>query len=1171
MSKLKRKRNRGVVLTAVGLQKLHEAKNQREHQENWGKRYTYEKISELTSLDISTVKKVLNNREGVDKKTLAKLCSAFDLDLVEELYTKPNSRPDQDWGEAVAVEHFCGRNQELNTLSNWIIRDRCRTVVLQGMGGIGKTTLSIELAKKIGSHFNWTVWKSLRDAPPVEEVVTYLIEFLSQGQETIANLPTRLGAKISRLISYLRSDKCLIVLDNVESLLDEGTRAGKYRAEYAGYSELIQRIGSTEHNSCIVLTTREKSQEIAMLEGERLPVRSLRLGGLKESTEILKVKGLSGSDSELKALRDRYNGNPLALKVVATTIKDLFAGNILEFLRQEKAVFGDIRDLLDRQFSRLSDLEQEIMYWLAIIREPVSWERLQSNFVFAVSPIALLEALESLSRRSLIEKQAALFTQQSVVMEYLTRRLIEAVCQEISDRQPRLLRSHTLVKATAKDFIRANQIRLILQPVINELLSTGKNQQDLERCLYQMLQTQQQTSLEPGYTAGNIINLLCHLQVDLTGSDFSNLSIWQADLRLAKLHLVNFARCDLSKTAFAENFGGIWSVAFSPDGQYLAIGDTKGNILLRRVIDSQLIRKLEGHGGWVVALEFSPNGRLLASSSSDGTARLWEVETGRCLQCFSEHQQEVWSVVFSPDGQTLATGCDDGLIRIWQVATGECLQVFSGHESEVLTVAFTHDGQKLLSGSQDSTVRLWDLKSGATELIFRGHEDGIRSISMSPDGRIVASGSSDRTIRLWQIETGACIQILKGHANVVLAVTFSPQANLLASSSIGQKVRLWNLQTGECLRVFQGHANVVNAIAFNPPGDILASGSCDQTVKLWDVHNYQCLKTWQGYSNQSLCVTFSPDGQTIVSGGHDHKVRIWDVASGQILQTLHQHNNSVFGVALNPHNGLLASGSGDQTVKLWNIATGKTIQTLEGHQAVVRAIAFRADGKLLASGSEDLTIKLWEIPSGRCTKTLKGHQAEVWSVCFAPQIPILASASFDSTIKLWDVATGQCLGTLKGHKSWVWSLAFSPQDRDLLVSTSADQTIRLWNLQTGESQIILPDNGHSQLIAWSVDGQLIACCDRELNIRLWQIDTGKCSLVLKGHQAAIDSIAFSPDGSTLVSSSADETIRLWDLDRGECLKILTIDKPYQLMNITGVKGLSPVTINTLKALGAIVK
>ena len=1167
MSKPKRKRNRGVILTPQGLERLKESRAAAERRENFGKRYTYEEIGELTRLDISTIKKVLNNREAVDKKTLAKLCLAFDLELVEELYTKPNFDQHQDWGEAVAVEHFCGRTSELKTLSQWLLQDGCRLIALLGMGGIGKTSLSIKLAQQAASKFECLVWKSLRDAPPVEDVVTYLIDFLSEG-ETAVNLPSRLGDRISRLIEYLRSRRCLILLDNAESLMDGGNRAGKYYQGYEGYGELIERIGATQHNSCLILTSREKPKEIAVLEGDRLPVRSLQLTGLKQGQKIIAVKGLCGSKSELSELSDRYDGNPLALKVVATTIKDLFAGNIKEFLRQEKAVFGDIRDLLDQQFARLSDLEQEIMYWLAIAREPISLIQLQSSFITRRTTTKLLEALESLSRRCLIDQNASSFTQQPVVMEYLTNRLVEGVSQEIVERQPKLLRNYALIEATAKDYVRENQIRLILQPVINELLTVLRSKQEIEQRLRQILLMLQATpTLEKCYGAGNIINLFCQLETDLTGYDFCDLCIWQADLRKAQLHQVNFQNSDLSKSVFAENFGGIWSVAFSPDGQYIAAGDSKGNILLRQVADGRPIRSFIGHNGWVVSLDFSPDGKTLASSSCDCRAKLWDVDTGQCIHTLAEHEQEVWSVAFSPDGKILATGCDDHKARFWHVVTGECTKVFQGHKNEVLSVAFTLDGQKLITASQDSSIRFWDIETEECLRVVKGHNDGVRSLSISADGKMIASSSNDRTIRLWNIKTGECLKVLRGHFNVILSVTFSPLGKIIASSSIGQKIRLWNIKTGECLKVLQGHSNMINSIAFAPQGDLLASGSNDQSIKLWSVSNFQCLKTWQGYSNQPLSVTFSPDGQTLVSGGHDEKVRLWNVKTGTIVKTFHDHTNWVFSVAFSPKHNFLASGSADRSVKLWNL-NGEAIRTLWGHKAVIRSIAFSPDGQILASGSEDRTVWLWDVHSGKNLKVLQEHQAEIWSIVFNPDTQVLASASFDQTVKLWDISTGKCLKTLNGHESWVWSVTFSP-DGQTLVSSSADQTIRFWDVNTGECSKILQDNiGNTQLVTFSSDGRIIASCNQDHNIRLLDVDTGTLLKTLNGHSALINSIVFSPDNSTLVSSSEDGTIRLWDLKTRKCLKILKSQNPYQEMNMKNITGLTQPTIDTLKILGA---
>ncbi|PMB28031.1 hypothetical protein CEN47_14560, partial [Fischerella thermalis CCMEE 5319] len=468
----------------------------------------------------------------------------------------------------------------------------------------------------------------------------------------------------------------------------------------------------------------------------------------------------SATEKEWQVMTERYAGNPLALKIVATTIEDVFDGNVTEFLRENTAVFGDIRDVLDQQFERLSHIEKDIMYWLAINREPITLSVLREDMVSTVPSPKLLEALESLLRRSLVEKNAATFTLQPVVMEYVTQVLIEQVCQEIATENIELFRCHALMKATAKDYVREAQIRLILQPVIDGLLTVFRSKKGIEKQLTKILaRLQEQSPQEPGYTAGNIVNLLKSLGIDFTGYDFSHLSIWQADLRKVNLHHVNFQNADLAKSVFSETFGGIMSVAFSPDGKLLAAGDSNGEIHLWQVADGQQLLILRGHANWVVSLAFSPDSRTLASGSSDCTVKLWDVATGGCLHSLREHGNEVWSVAFSPEGDKLVSGCDDQLIRLWSVRTGECLKIFQGHTNWVLSVTFSLDGQMLVSGSDDNTIRLWDVNSGECLKIFQGHSDGIRSISLSPDGQMLASSSDDQTIRLWNLSTGECQRI----------------------------------------------------------------------------------------------------------------------------------------------------------------------------------------------------------------------------------------------------------------------------------------------------------------------------------------------------------------------------------------------------------------------------
>jgi hypothetical protein len=206
------------------------------------------------------------------------------------------------------------------------------------------------------------VWRSLKDAPPLKELLTSLIQFLSHQQKTEADLPETLNARITRLLEYLRTHRCLLILDNGESILQEG-QAGVYREGYEGYGELLKRVGESSHQSCLILTSREKPRELSPMEGVTLPVRCWQMRGIENTDgfEILKAKGLelSGSDEQNRDLINRCGGNPLALKLVATTIRELFDGDIAEFLKEETIAFDGIRVLLSLFcYSRWSKLRE---------------------------------------------------------------------------------------------------------------------------------------------------------------------------------------------------------------------------------------------------------------------------------------------------------------------------------------------------------------------------------------------------------------------------------------------------------------------------------------------------------------------------------------------------------------------------------------------------------------------------------------------------------------------------------------------------------------------------------------------------------------------------------------------------------------------------------------------
>jgi WD40 repeat protein/transcriptional regulator with XRE-family HTH domain len=1209
-------------------------------------------LAENSGMALSTVSNFLTGK-AVDYATFVEICEKLRLDCktiadldapiisqsVTENSEKVISKSHQDWGEAIDISIFYNRTIELTTLQQWIVDDNCRLVALLGIGGIGKTALSIKLAEQIQGEFDYLIWRSLRNAPPIQDLVANLLQFLSGQQETHLQ-ETTFEEQLSRLMAHLRASRCLLILDNAEFILQSGDRqrTGFYRTEYEGYGQLLKRVGETSHKSCLVLTSREFPKELISLEGETLPVRCFKLAGLSavEGRKIFQTKGsFRGSDAQWSVLIDRYAGNPLALKIVASAIKDFFEGDIssfLQFLTQSPFIFDELRDLLHEQFGRLTSLEKEIMYWLAINREPVSIQDLQADFVRPLSPGELLQAVVALQRRSLIEKTAVGCTQQPVVMEYVIGELIDRIAEEIVEQKLTLFRSNALVKATAKDYIREAQNRLILQPAIDKLLGILGCPSSLEDSLAASLSTlRRKFAQETGYAGGNILNLLRQLQVDVSGYDFSHLTVWQANLQGMNLQEVNFAYSDLSRSVFSETLDEVWSVALSQDDRLLATGDNNCKICLWQLQTGQQLLTFQGHTNWVRSVAFNFDGEILVSGSVDRTVKLWSVQTGLCLKTFTGHDGEVYSVAFSPDGQTVVSGSSDETIKLWDINTGECLRTFIGHSKEVFAIALSPDGQIVASGSGDQTIKLWDINTGKCLHTCTGHTNWILAIAFSPDGQTLFSCSSDRLVKQWEVSTGKCLKTFTGHQNWVMSLAVSRDGQTLISSSGDQTIKLWDIDNGICLKTFAGHNQAIWSVALSSDAKTIVSGSPDQTVRLWDAETGQCFKTLAGHTNrvysvawspidltsctnvtnrqdacstksefscgtdkmgnrQDACSTksefscktgilpvhkkliengaTSPIDRTIASGSFDSAVRLWDAETGQGRQILSGHTKQVYSVAWSPDGKILASGSGDRTVKLWDMKTGQCLRTAIGHENWVYALAFSPDGQIIASGSGDHTVKLWSVGTGQCLKTLVGHLTWIWSVAWSPDGKILASSSGDRTVRLWDASTGECLKTLVGHTNRVYSVAFSP-DGQTIATGSFDHTIKLWDVSSGDCFQTL--TGHTNgvySIAFSPQGKTIASGSLDHTVKLWDGRSGECIGTYTGHTNEVRSVAFSPDGKSLVSGSQDQTVRLWDVKTGDRIKIFRATRLYEGMNITGVTGLTTAQKATLEVLGA---
>lgn len=1096
-----------------------------------------------------------------------------------------------------------GREREAATLYDWLTHAESRLILLLGIGGVGKTALAAHLVRTVTDRFEVVIWSSLLNAPLFGEILRQWLGVLVQASEITP--PADEEAQLRLLLTCLRQQRCLLVLDNAESILlnkaeseeEGGGATGAMRPGYEGYERLLHSVSQAEHQSCLLITSRELPRGLRNTNGQPPFVQILALAGLERQAgqALLQAQGLTPDEHTTRLLVDQYSGNPLALQIVSHTIVDLYGGDIHAFTAEGTPIFDDIRAILDQQIARLSGLERELLLWLAIEREPTAPTALRNNLVDKGPQRTFLEALRGLQRRSLLEKVGdGCFTLQNVIIEYLTDRFVEEVYAEFKRwandaATPALpartifsshFNHHALLKADAPEAVRQSQIRLIVQPIAERLGSImGKSAFAAQAQRWLDWLRASELPLR-GYAAGNLLNLLLHLEIDITGFNFSRLAVWQAFLRGAYLPQLDFTEADLTGAVFTHRFGEIYALLFNEQNELTVAGMRDDSLQIWRAVTGELLVKCpldelrSNRVGW------SNDGRIAAVAAGDGTVQLFDVLAGRRLHTLIGATHAIWQIRISADNQQVACGDASGQILIWTV-DGQLLYRLQGHTTPITGMAYAAgDRPELLAtAAVDGSICLWDAHSGKRLQRLHGHTGEVAALGFAANGTVLASGSNDFSARLWDVNSGRLLHTLLRHTQPIRNLAVTPLGNLLATGSGDKLVYIWDIQTGEVRHILGNHTVIVARLSFSPDEQTLATFDLNGRLSLWNVQQGQRVDAFQIYRNAIRSADLNVAQQRVIAGGGDGALYLWALdeespASSQpaLIDRIASHEYNIAAVAFSPDGETFASGDTGRTILLHNLRT-KRHQALLGHQSNIVALKFSADGQWLASGSGDGTIGVWSAHNGQRYHTLRGHTNAVTFCCFSPDDAQIASSSLDLTVCLWDAKRGKLRHQLRGHTNVVQSVAFSA-DGQRVISSSFDQTLRVWDTETGQLLATWP-TPNTTIISLSMhpNGRLLAAGAQDQRIYLWELAGGRILGTLTGHNYAVDSVNFSRDGRLLLSASQDETVKLWRVDpytgNGVCLKTYTAPGPYAGMKIAGVAGISDGQKAALVALGAV--
>ncbi|KOR34818.1 ATPase domain-containing protein [Planktothricoides sp. SR001] len=368
--------------------------------------WTIERLFNSTLLQQPVFNMINNSNSHIN------LCSNTPQNYAKITEENFSNKSYYDLALAPKINHFCGRETELQTLSHWITNQNPHLISVLGLSGIGKTTLVKQLVDLNLPQFDLVIWKSIKITPSLDTILT---EILSATHPD----PIQNQHKFTQFFNLLRQQKCLIVLDDVQELFTSGQFAGQYKPEFKDYKSFFTKIAEIDHQSIVILISQEQCQEMIGLDEELYPVKCLELQGL-DSPAILKNLRLKDEASWLNLL-NRYEGHPVYLKDIAILIKSIFGGKVSDFLQAESLLLTeDMKFTIRELFDRLSALEQQIVLEISKSNQPVSREYLRK--AVSLSEINLINGLQSLKKRYLvksIERDAILFDLSTVFREYL--------------------------------------------------------------------------------------------------------------------------------------------------------------------------------------------------------------------------------------------------------------------------------------------------------------------------------------------------------------------------------------------------------------------------------------------------------------------------------------------------------------------------------------------------------------------------------------------------------------------------------------------------------------------------------------------------------------------------------------------------------------------------------
>ncbi|HEX2936652.1 MAG TPA: caspase family protein [Bacteroidales bacterium] len=356
------------------------------------------------------------------------------------------------------------------------------------------------------------------------------------------------------------------------------------------------------------------------------------------------------------------------------------------------------------------------------------------------------------------------------------------------------------------------------------------------------------------------------------------------------------------------------ALCFSEDSKYLIIGNEKRVTEIRSLTDGEKVLELKGflndmdarileysYMYWAAMIKdtkLSPDGKYIAVGQTGNEARLIDFKTGKTHKILAGHTKMVLALGFSKNGEYLATGGIDGKAIVWNVETGSKVNTFNYKDSSlaIFSVDISPDNKLLATSDWAGNIVIWDIQTAKRLRTLTPHNGSTAyQIKFSTNGLYIISAGLDRKLKLIEIDTGEEIKTFTGHTGLVTSIQNHPSLDQFITAGMDNTIRVWDFYSGLQIKKINAHEDGTYAACFDRSGKYIISGGNDNKAKLWDANNLHLLAEFTGHTGGVGDVNITPDLKYVLTGGRDGTVRIWNIETKkELVSMVFLRNNDWF-------------------------------------------------------------------------------------------------------------------------------------------------------------------------------------------------------------------------------------------------------------------------------------